>query len=107
MRSNEWSRPHSVLRLVRLRGWFDGGRRSDSLASCGWLIKAAYTFSPETSWCTIAWASVLLPAGTTTVDAELSGAARVTAAMCEIAKDVFKCSDFQPLLQRAKIRRIA
>ena len=104
MRSSAWCRPHSFLRPVRLRGWFDGGRRSASVASCGWLIKASYESSPDAAWYTIASASVLLPTGTTSVNAELTGAALVTTALCKIARDV--CNELA-LPKQAKFRKLA
>ncbi len=86
------------------RGWFDGGRRSASVASCGWLIRASYESSPDAAWYTIVSASVLLPTGTTTVNAELTGAAFVTTALCNIARDV--CNE-PALPKQAKFRKLA
>ena len=86
--SSEWSRPHAYLRPHRLRGWFDGGRRHDGLCSCGWLLQASYSSIVDTHWSTVAWACVLLPAGTSTVEAELTGAELLTTAARKNAEGV-------------------
>ena len=105
--SSEWWRRPMHLRPERLRGWFDGGRRNDDLVSCGWIVKAS--FDPfdsmvEPRWITMAWASVLLPAGTTITEAELTGAELVSAALCRVAQDIFE-EPIRP--QLSKFRRLA
>ena len=102
--SSEWSWPKSVLRPARLRCWFDAGRRNEHVASCGWVIKASYSSSLDSPWTTIAWASVLLPAGTTMVDAEVTGVELVSATLCKIAQDIHEDS-VRPRL--SKLQRIA
>ena len=63
-----------------------------------------YGSAPESPWITLAWASILLPAGTTTVDAELTGAEMVTAAILRIARDIFE----DPILPKlSKLQKIA
>ena len=71
----------------RLCAWFDGGVRDSSLSSCGWLLEASWSEPSEaSSWTVVAYASLLLPSGTTTVDAELTGCEQATAAMLMYAK---------------------
>ena len=84
--STQWRRQKSHLRPYCLRAWFDGGRRSETLSSCGWILKACFDMERR-NWITVAKASVLLAPGTTTVDAELTGAELATAALCEFATD--------------------
>ena len=86
--STQWRRQRSCLHPYYLRAWFDGGRRSEELSSCGWVLKACFDRGRR-SWVTVAKASVLLPPGTTTVDAELTGAELATAALGDFAAESF------------------
>ena len=87
--SSDWMRESWLLRPRRLRGYFDGGRRDAFVSSCGCLVQASYTDEPtQSSWHIVAWGCVLLGAGTTTVEAELSGAERLSQTICSIVATV-------------------
>ena len=87
--SSGWLRGAWNLVPRRLRGYFDGGRRENLTSSCGWLVQACYTEEiSQTSWHTVAWGSHLLEGGTTSVDAELTGAELLTQAIHKIVAEV-------------------
>ena len=84
--SEVWCLPSAFSRPAALRGWFDGGRRDDSHSSCGWCLQATWATDLETAkWTEVATGSIVLPAGTTVVDAELHGLEQVAHAVFSVA----------------------
>eukprot|EP00973_Karenia_brevis_P082891 11494252-Karenia_brevis.AAC.1 len=84
--SAAWSAiPEGKIRW--LCGHFDGGKRGEVAAACGWHLQA-YTEqgSSEPRWLTIAWGRILLPGHTTTVEAELYGLVQVSRAALSFVK---------------------
>eukprot|EP00973_Karenia_brevis_P042456 5878196-Karenia_brevis.AAC.1 len=81
--SASWSDTSVSTRMCWLCAQFDGGRREDGSASCGWHLQGCprdHGLWEPTTWKTLAWGSVVLPVGTTTVDAELCGLVEATRA---------------------------
>ena len=57
------------------------------LSTCGWHAQASWNDSPQpTDWTPLAWGSLLLPPGTTTMDAELTGCEQTTLALLAYAQ---------------------
>ena len=73
---------------MKLCAHFDGGNGGDKAAAYGWLMqgRAAVDASGEVLWITLAWASVLLDARVTTVEAELEVLYEATYAILSWAK---------------------
>ena len=67
---------------------FDGVHREDGTSAFGWYVQACWCSErgPDSEcWKEAASASVLLPTGTTSVDAELHGLEQVTQAILSLA----------------------
>ena len=76
-----WGSPPAA-RPRRVRACYDGGVRNELLSACGWILQASWDEPEEQpQWTDVAWASLLLPAGTTVNDAELTGCEQATSAM--------------------------
>ena len=77
----------SVIGPQKLQGWFNGGHRDNGLSAHGWRIQASFEENDvgNLAWVEVAHASVLLPPGTTHVEAELCWLEKVSLALLSIS----------------------
>ena len=78
--SQSWRSGNSTQRPLAVRGAFDGAHRNDAEVSCGWWLQATWDGG---TWHMVAWGSLGLREGVTTVDAELSGAEQLVKALVD------------------------
>ena len=73
--SSMWHSTDMHPKMQQLCAHFDGGKRGDVATSCGWHLQGSLgaDIDGEPVWHTLAWGSVLLDPGLTTVEAELAG----------------------------------
>ena len=73
--SATWINTECRSQLVKICAHFDGGKRGDTAAACGWHLQGSPGFDDhgDVIWITLAWGSILLAPDVTTVDAELQG----------------------------------
>ena len=83
-----WTSSSSVPDLERLCVNFDGGKRPDGSAACGWHLQGGTGREEDGTleWYTLAWGSLLLNPGETRTAAELMGLTEAVAALCEWAE---------------------
>jgi hypothetical protein len=86
--STVWQTLESHSKMHQLCAHFDGGKRGDSSASCGWHLQGSYDLdtSGEPVWYTLAWGSVVLDPTVTSADAELHGLTEATRAVLSWAR---------------------
>ena len=79
-RSTAWALTDQLPRMQQLCAHFDGGKRGNTAAACGWHLQGSPGIARdgEPIWITLAWGSVLLDPMTTTVGAEWQGLVEAT-----------------------------
>ena len=87
--SEIWQSSERMPRMQQLRAHFDGGKRGNATASCGWHLEGspAKDRDGHPLWRTIAHGSILLPPDTTTVESELLGMTEAIRAVTKFALD--------------------
>ena len=92
-RSSTWVNQRCSGIMLKLCAHFDGGKRGDTTAACGWHMQGSpgTDASGQAIWITLAWASVLLDPRVTTVEAELEGLREATHAILSWAETSIIC----------------
>ena len=87
--SSLWVAGTAASYLNLLCAHFDGGKRGDEAASCGWHLQGGtYSDDNKTSnWHMLAWGCLLLEPTTTSMDAELTGFRKAVQALCAWARN--------------------
>ena len=86
--SATWHTCNKFPRMQQLCAHFDGGKRGDIAAACGWHLQGSHEVEPngEPVWHTLAWGSLLLDPRITSSEAEFSGLAQAVQATLSWAR---------------------
>ena len=81
--STVWISPGRHVTITKLCAHFDGGKRGNLSAACGWNLQGCVgtDANGDAEWDTLAYGSILLDPSTTTVEAELQGLREATHAV--------------------------